>query len=151
VAEIEKQFTRLEAGVTALRRMQANLKRYRAAVLKAACEGRLVPTEAELAKAENRKSTFETGEDLLTRILTERRQIHERAQAASSRKKKYKEPTTPTIPPDEDLTCGLDVGDLGSNRLRSERSAIPERRIPRDGIQAASPRQSACRWQSRLD
>ncbi len=42
VAEIEKQFTRLEAGVSALRRVQANLKRYRAAVLKAACEGKLV-------------------------------------------------------------------------------------------------------------
>lgn len=41
VAEIEKQFTRLEAGVAALRRVQVNLKRYRAAVLKAACEGRL--------------------------------------------------------------------------------------------------------------
>jgi type I restriction enzyme S subunit len=47
VAEIEKQFTRLEAGVEALRRVQANLKRYRAAVLKAACEGSLTPTEAE--------------------------------------------------------------------------------------------------------
>ena len=35
VAEIEKQFTRLEAGVAALRRVQANLKRYRAAVLSA--------------------------------------------------------------------------------------------------------------------
>ena len=35
VAEIEKQFTRLEAGVSALKRVQANLKRYRAAVLKA--------------------------------------------------------------------------------------------------------------------
>ena len=45
IAEIEKQFTRLEAGVAALRRVQANLKRYRAAVLKAACEGRLVPTK----------------------------------------------------------------------------------------------------------
>ncbi len=43
VAEIEKQFTRLEAGVAALRRVQANLKRYRAAVLKAACDGELVP------------------------------------------------------------------------------------------------------------
>ena len=52
VAEIEKQFTRLEAGVAALQRVQANLKRYRAAVLKAACEGRLVPTEAELRKDE---------------------------------------------------------------------------------------------------
>lgn len=39
VAEIEKQFTRLEAGVAALRRVQASLQRYRAAVLKAACEG----------------------------------------------------------------------------------------------------------------
>jgi type I restriction enzyme S subunit len=47
VAEIEKQFTRLDAGVAAVRRVQANLKRYRAAVLKAACEGRLVPTEGE--------------------------------------------------------------------------------------------------------
>ena len=44
VAEIEKQFTRLDAGVAALRRVQANLKRYRASILKAACEGRLVPT-----------------------------------------------------------------------------------------------------------
>jgi type I restriction enzyme S subunit len=47
VAEIEKQFTRLEAGVASLKRVQASLKRYRASVLKAACEGRLVPTEAE--------------------------------------------------------------------------------------------------------
>jgi type I restriction enzyme, S subunit len=70
VGEIEKQFTRLEAGVAALRRAQANLKRYRAAVLKAACEGRLVPTEASLAKA-NRVS-FETGEELLARTLGER-------------------------------------------------------------------------------
>ena len=45
VAEIEKQVTRLDAGISALRRTQANLKRYRAAVLKAACEGRLVPTK----------------------------------------------------------------------------------------------------------
>ena len=74
VAEIEKQFTRLEAGVAALRRVQANLKRYRAAVLKAACEGRLVPTEAELVKTGNRKAKFETGEALLARILTERHQ-----------------------------------------------------------------------------
>ena len=59
VAEIEKQFTRLEAGVAALRRVQANLKRYRAAVLKAACEGRLVPTEAELAKTQGRSRASE--------------------------------------------------------------------------------------------
>lgn len=90
VAEIEKQFTRLEAGVAALKRAQANLKRYRAAVLKAACEGKLVPTEAELSKAEVKRkkdesksaptsslithtSSFETGTQLLSRILTARR------------------------------------------------------------------------------
>ena len=50
MAEIEKHFTRLDAAVAALRRVQANLKRHRAAVLKAAVEGRLVPTEAELVQ-----------------------------------------------------------------------------------------------------
>jgi type I restriction enzyme S subunit len=74
VAEIEQQLTRLDAGVAALRRSQANLKRYRAAVLKAACEGRLVPTEAELARRDGREGDFETGEALLVRILGERRE-----------------------------------------------------------------------------
>ena len=83
VAEIEKQFTRVDAGIAALRRTQANLKRYRAAVLKAACEGRLVPTEAELAKPQSPKqgsiprklgaSDFESGAILLERMLIERR------------------------------------------------------------------------------
>ena len=86
VAEIEKQFTRLDAGVAALRRVQANLKRYRAAVLKAACEGRLVPTEAELAKAEGRR--FETGDELLARILADRRKNWQG-------RGKYKEPAAP--------------------------------------------------------
>ena len=88
VAEIEKQFSRLEEGEGALRRVQANLKRYRAAVLKAACEGRLVPTEAELAKSKKRK--FETGEELLARILAERRKNWQG-------RGKYKEPDTPDI------------------------------------------------------
>jgi len=55
VAAIEEQFTRLDVAVAALKRVQANLKRYRASVLKAACQGRLVPTEAELARAEGRE------------------------------------------------------------------------------------------------
>jgi type I restriction enzyme S subunit len=88
VAEIEKQFTRLDEGVKALRRVQANLKRHRAAVLKAACEGRLVPTEAELAKTEKRKAKFETGEELLARILTVRRQ-------SWAGRGKYVEPAVP--------------------------------------------------------
>jgi len=71
VGEIEKQFTRLEAGVVALKRVQVNLKRYRAAVLKAAVEGRLVPTEAELARREGR--SYEPASELLERILAERK------------------------------------------------------------------------------
>ena len=72
VAEIEKQFTRLDAGVASLKRSAVELKRYRASLLKAACEGCLVPTEAELARKENR--SYESGEVLLQRILKERRE-----------------------------------------------------------------------------
>lgn len=53
--EIENRqisITRVAAALAALRRVQANLKRYRTAVVKAACEGRLFPTEAELARRE---------------------------------------------------------------------------------------------------
>jgi type I restriction enzyme S subunit len=44
VAEIDKQFSRLDEAVANLQRVKANLKRYKAAVLKAAVEGRLVET-----------------------------------------------------------------------------------------------------------
>ncbi len=92
VAEIEKQFTRLEAGVAALRRVQANLKRYHAAVLKAACAGQLVPTEAGLQKSAGKgQKGFESGEQLLKRILAERRQ-HWTGRGP------YKEPSPPTSP-----------------------------------------------------
>ena len=43
VAEIEKQFTRLDASVAALKRVQANLKRYRASVLKDCLRGQAGP------------------------------------------------------------------------------------------------------------
>jgi len=104
VSEIEKQFTRLDVAVAALKRVQANLKRYRAAVLKDACEGRLVPTEAELARRENR--SYEPASVLLERILLERRSRWEAAQLAKveasdkitkdqSWKLNYKEPIGP--------------------------------------------------------
>jgi type I restriction enzyme S subunit len=54
VAEIEKQFSRLDEAVANLKRVKANLKRYKAAVLKAAVEGRLVETEAERARRAGR-------------------------------------------------------------------------------------------------
>ena len=91
VAEIEKQFTRLDASVTALKRVQANLKRYRASVLKAACEGELVPTEAELARAEGRD--YEAADQLLERILAARRAHWE---SQEKRPGMYKEPAALT-------------------------------------------------------
>lgn len=45
VEAIEQQFTRLDAATAALERARANIKRYRASVLAAACSGRLMPTE----------------------------------------------------------------------------------------------------------
>ncbi len=86
VAEIEKQFSRLDEAVANLKRVKANLKRYKAAVLKAAVEGRLVETEAEIARREGR--SFETGAQLLQRILETRR-------SQWQGKGKYKEPAAP--------------------------------------------------------
>jgi len=86
VAEIEKQFSRLDEAVANLKRVKANLKRYKAAVLKSAVEGRLVETEAELACREGR--SYETGQQFLQRILETRR-------SEWKGKGKYKEPAAP--------------------------------------------------------
>ncbi len=115
VAEIEKQFTRLDAGVEALKRLQIHLRRYRASVLKAACEGRLVPTEAALAQKENRD--YEPADKLLARILKERRAKWETDQLAKMKaagntpkndnwKAKYIRPTPPDISAPVDLSDG---------------------------------------------
>ena len=90
VAAIERHFSRLDAAVASLKRAQANLARYRASVLKAACEGELVPTEAHLAKSERRD--YEPADQLLARTLAERRA---RWQAQAKPGRKYKEPTAP--------------------------------------------------------
>ncbi len=97
VAYLDEQLSRLDASVAALHRVQANLKRYRASVLKSACEGRLVPTEAELARQESRD--FETGAQLLQRILAERR-------ARLPLKGKYKDPSEQSAVVPHDLPDG---------------------------------------------
>ena len=111
VAEIETQFTRLDAGIGALKRLQANLRRYKAAVLKAACEGRLVPTEAELARQEGRD--YEPAGVLLQRILAERRAKWE----AENPGKKYREPVAPDTDDLPELPGGwvwATIGQVGS-------------------------------------
>jgi type I restriction enzyme S subunit len=82
VAEIEKQFSRLDEAVANLKRVKANLKRYKSAVLKAAVEGKL--TEG-WRKAH---PDIEPASKLLDRILTQRR-------TKWKGKGKYKEPSAP--------------------------------------------------------
>jgi type I restriction enzyme S subunit len=76
VAKIEELLSDLDAGVAALGRIRANLKRYRAAVLKAAVEGRLT----EEWRATHPKT--EPATKLLERILEQRRQHWEEDQLA---------------------------------------------------------------------
>jgi type I restriction enzyme S subunit len=115
VAAIESYFTRLDDTVATLERVQRNLKRYRALVLKAAVEGRLVPTEAELARAEGR--SYEPASVLLERILAERRRRWEEAELAKMKargevpkdhrwKERYKDPATADVPELPELPDG---------------------------------------------
>lgn len=76
--KIEELFSDLDAGVAALKRAQANLKRYRAAVLKAAVEGRLTAQWRAQRKAKG--IATEPAAKLLERILAERRKKWEAAQ-----------------------------------------------------------------------
>jgi type I restriction enzyme, S subunit len=88
VAEIEKQFSRLDEAVANLKRIKANLKRYKAAVLKAAVEGKLT------AGWRKQHPNVEPASKLLERILAMRR-------AEWSGKWKYRElpiPDTTILP-----------------------------------------------------
>jgi type I restriction enzyme, S subunit len=65
VAAIDTQFSRVDAARANLASAQAHLRRYRQSVLKAAVEGRLVPTDAELNESsivpeENRRRVLAT-------------------------------------------------------------------------------------------
>jgi len=97
VEEIEKQFSRLDEAVVNLKRVKANLKRYKAAVLKAAVEGKLTK-EWRKAHPDSEPAT-----ELLNRIFAERRkkweeaalakvQAKDKVQKASKGQGKYSEP-----------------------------------------------------------
>ena len=107
VETVDSYFTRLDDVTATLERVRRNLKRYRASILKVAVEGRLVPTEAEIARAERRD--YEPASVLLQRILVERRQRWEEAELVRMKaagrvpkndrwKARYKEPVTPNAP-----------------------------------------------------
>lgn len=103
VAKIEELFTELDAGVELLKKLQIKLKRYRQSVLKAAVEGNLTQEWRE----EN-QDKLEPANQLLDRILKERREKWEAEQLAKftaqgknpkddSWKLKYQEPSSPDI------------------------------------------------------
>jgi len=99
VAKIEELFSDLDAGVAALERAKANLKRYRAAVLKAVVEGSLT------AEWRAQHPDVEPASQLLKRMLLERRRKWEADQLAKFQaagkappknwQAKYVEPTSP--------------------------------------------------------
>ena len=123
VEEIEKQFTRLDAAVGALRAAQAKLKRYRASVLNAAVTGKLVPTEAALARAEGRD--YEHASVLLERIQRERA---EQERDKPRRKRPAPAPvdasTLPELPEGWAWTRLSSIGEVRLGRQRSPKRAI---------------------------
>lgn len=141
VSALESYLTRLDDAVTTLERVQRNLTRHRASVLKAAVEGRLVPTDAKLARAEGR--SYEPASVLLTRILAERRRRWEEAELAKMKAKgkapkddkwktKYVEPAAPdtsALPELPEGWCWASVDQLGdvSGGLtqNAKRNALP--------------------------
>lgn len=78
VAKLEELFSKLDAGVAAVRRTQALLKRYRQSVLHAAVTGELTRAWREA----HPPAPAETGAALLQRIRAERRAQWEAAQVA---------------------------------------------------------------------
>lgn len=86
VSKLEQLFSDLDNSIGNFKKAQAQLKLYRQSVLKNACEGKLVLTEAEFARREGRD--YEPADVLLARILEERRENW-------NGKGKYKEPTPP--------------------------------------------------------
>ena len=85
VARIEELFSRLDAGVAALRHAKAQLQRYRQSVLAAAVTGQLTQAWRE------QHPDTEPAEELLERILEQRREQW-------NGRGKYKEPLDPTQP-----------------------------------------------------
>lgn len=137
VDAIESYFTRLDDAVATLERARRNLKRYRASVLKAAVEGRLVPTEGQLARVDGR--TYEPAPVALERILVERRRRWEEVELAkltvegkmpkdNTWKARYVEPVAPdtsNLPELPEGWCWASIDQL-SHLVRNGYSTKPK-------------------------
>ena len=136
VAAIDSYLTRLDDAIANLERVQAKLKAYRASVLKAAVEGRLVPTEAFLTRAQKRD--YEPAEVLLAGILNQRRRRWEETELIKLKaagktpkddkwKAKYTEPVTPdtsTLPELPEGWTWARISSVGEVQLGRQRAPI---------------------------
>jgi type I restriction enzyme S subunit len=145
---IESYWTRLDDAVATLERLQRKLERYRASVLKAAVEGRLVPTEAALARAEKRD--FEPADVLLKRTLAERRRRWEEAELAKLQaagkspkddkwKAKYEEPKLPDTKDLPDLPEGWCWASWAQLGFSQNGRAFPSSRYQSNGVRLLRP------------
>lgn len=140
VDAVDALLSRLDAAVATLEAAQKKLKAYRASVLKAAVEGRIVPTEAALARAEKRD--FELADVLLKRILSERRRHWEGAELAKMNaagkspkdekwKAKYKEPDPPDTKGLPELPTGWSWSNVEAlSVLVTDGDHNPPKRVP---------------------
>lgn len=136
---LEPTLAKIDEAEEALERVRRNLDRYRASVLKAACEGRLVPTEAELARQQGRD--YEPASQLLKRILIARREAWEKAQIETYTKKgktppkdwksRYPEPQAPNTSDLPELPEGWCWASVDQMVNLVGTGATPERGNPR--------------------
>jgi len=143
VAKLEELLSDLDAGVAELKAAQAKLQHYRQSLFKAAVEGALTQ-----AWREANPTPEETGADLLTRILRERRARWEAQQLAKFEAQgkappkawqaKYPEPVQPELDglpalPATWIWASLDMlGDIASGVAKGTKrdEATPVREVP---------------------
>ncbi|WP_455279010.1 restriction endonuclease subunit S [Cupriavidus necator] len=129
VVKLDELLSDLDVGLANLLRAQANLKRYRASLLKAAVEGRFT------AEWRAKSQPGETGEQLLARILKDRRVNWEAEQLAKfstqgkeppkNWRDKYVEPAAPIksdLPALPEGWCWASINQLLSASLTNGRS-----------------------------
>lgn len=142
--KLEEIFSDLDAGVKELKAAQTKLSQYRQSLLKSAVEGSLT----QQWRAENSDQVQETGEQLLTRILKQRREQWQQQKLAEFAEKgktppknwqdKYPEPVQPDttdLPelPEGWVWASLDMlGDIvsGVTKGTKRKAEIAVREVP---------------------
>ncbi|WP_180820360.1 restriction endonuclease subunit S, partial [Vibrio parahaemolyticus] len=142
--KLEELFSELDAGVKELKAAQTKLSQYRQSLLKSAVEGSLT----QQWRAENSDQVQETGEQLLTRILKQRREQWQQQKLSEFAEKgktppknwqdKYPEPVQPDttdLPelPEGWVWASLDMlGDIvsGVTKGTKRKAGIEVREVP---------------------